>query len=138
MMPREVPRRESAGGRINRDLTLRDVFNNVSIFKDPDVVNQIVRGQMGEPSAEWDPAFNEDIVNSLFGEELDLGALNINRGRDHGIPGYNAYRELCSSGSYKKARNFNDLSGGGVLDRVGSTEGNFFLMNPLFRAILAF
>ena len=63
--------RENAGGRINRDLNLRDVFNNVSIFKDPDVVNQIVRGQMGEASAEWDPAFNEDLVNSLFAEELD-------------------------------------------------------------------
>ena len=95
MMPQQVPR-GFEDGFINRDILLRDVFNNVSIFKDPDVVNQIVRGQMGEPSAEWDPAFNEDIVNSLFGEELDLGALNINRGRDHGIPGYNHYRAICN------------------------------------------
>merc|ERR1711988_690100 len=117
MMPREVPMREDAGGTINRDLNLRDVFNNVSIFKDPDVVNQIVRGQMGEASAEWDPAFNEDLVNSLFGEELDLGALNINRGRDHGLPGYNSYREICQSGAYGRANSFQDLSGGGALEQ---------------------
>jgi len=37
---------------------------------------------------------------------LDLVALNIQRGRDHGLPGYTKYRELCKIG---KTAQWNDL-----------------------------
>lgn len=60
-----------------------------------------------------DPEVSTEITNHLFekpGEHFgsDLAAININRGRESGIPGYNSYREFCG---LKKAKGFLDLLG---------------------------
>ena len=46
---------------------------------------------------------------------MDLLALNIQRGRDHGIPGYVEYRRLCRVGN---ANSFEDLRSNIAADKI--------------------
>ena len=76
-------------------------------------ITGLVKGMTVQKGEAWDDTFADDIINHLFemkGNEkataMDLVALNIQRGRDHGVPGYNSYREACG---LKRATNFDDL-----------------------------
>ena len=67
-----------------------------------DLLTGLVRGMALQNGENWDEIFSEDIINHLFersrndkASAMDLIAVNIQRGRDHGIPGYNLYREKC-------------------------------------------
>lgn len=97
-------------------LSLNETFFNLKEFEnDRDFVDKTTRGQIVETAQGWDPGFNDDVRNNLFDENLDLISLNIQRGREHGIPGYNSYRGMCSSGTYKEVRSFTELNNDGFL-----------------------
>nr|XP_039256321.1 peroxidasin-like [Styela clava] len=72
-----------------------------------------LRGLMTDNAQKTDPTMIDALRNQLYAERnkkfgLDLFAINMQRGRDHGLPGYNKYRELCG---LPKANSFYDLSG---------------------------
>ncbi|CAG9787318.1 unnamed protein product [Diatraea saccharalis] len=69
----------------------------------------INRGIFYQPAAKVDDIQDPDISEKFYGQlqnAADLVAADIQRGRDLGVQGYNAYRELCG---LKAAKHFEDL-----------------------------
>ncbi|CAD5218330.1 unnamed protein product [Bursaphelenchus okinawaensis] len=93
---------------------LREHFNNASLLYDKKTghMESILMGLLGAPTMVNDRHIANAVRNHLFQRAggpytgLDLAAVNIQRARDHGVPGYNGYREMCG---LQKARSFNDL-----------------------------
>lgn len=87
-------------------LNLRDTFFKPVPLNSSDMFAGFVRGLAEEETRAWDSNFVADIRNHLFESSkntggLDLVAMNIQRGRDHGVPGYIKYVEICGERSVK-------------------------------------
>ncbi|KAK2721117.1 hypothetical protein QYM36_003405 [Artemia franciscana] len=79
----------------------------------PGVCDEYMLGMMNQVAQAMDESMTQEVTNHLFQDEdkrwgLDLAAINIQRGRDHGIPSYNAFREYCG---LNRARSWDDLIG---------------------------
>ncbi|KAM4720499.1 eosinophil peroxidase-like [Anableps anableps] len=64
-------------------------------------VDPLLRGLLGRPAKlntqdhMMVDALRERLFQFVQHLALDLGSLNMQRGRDHGLPGYNAWRRFC-------------------------------------------
>jgi peroxidase len=97
MIPTHIAKIEPDGSMSDVPLIiLRDCFFNPQCLDSPAAVDAVFRGLMVKQMQEVDVLVVDDLRNFLFGEPgaggLDLISLNIQRGRDHGLPGYNAVR----------------------------------------------
>ena len=82
-------------------------FNNTYIKRHG--IDHLLLGLCAFRSENVDRQFARGVVDNLFERKeipgLNLVALNIQRGRDHGLPGYNVFRQFCQ---LKDARTFDD------------------------------
>ena len=100
---------------------LRDVFNNPDKIRTGVVFDSFARGLVMVPMEQNDNTIAEEVVHHLFEMKqkkfsgLDLAAINIHRGRDHGLSGYNKFREFCGRGRATEWRDLdNDIPGSGI------------------------
>ncbi|KAK6644324.1 hypothetical protein RUM43_000591 [Polyplax serrata] len=100
------------GGIHNNTILLKDYFNKPSILQEPKIFEQLLRGLSYETSQKMDASFVKDVTNFLFRGSSPMGqdviSLDIQRGRDHGIPGYNAFRKFCNMSATDKFETFSD------------------------------
>lgn len=72
----------------------------------------LMRGFFAVPAKRKMPKqnLNDQLIDHLFTSahavSLDLAAMNIQRSRDHGIPGYTEWRTVCNM---SRAESFDDL-----------------------------
>ena len=91
-------------------LSLADAFFNPSHISD-NGIDSVLRGLAGQRCQELDNTLVDELRNFLFGAPgsggLDLASLNIQRGRDHGLPSYNEMRQALG---LRPARSFRDIT----------------------------
>ncbi|XP_032286016.1 thyroid peroxidase [Phoca vitulina] len=82
-------------------LRLQDAFFSPWRLLKEGGLDPLVRGLLARPAKlqVQDQLMNEELTERLFvlgsSGRLDLASINLQRGRDHGLPGYNAWREFC-------------------------------------------
>lgn len=82
------------------NISLRDAFGRQPGLLESTGIEAIFRGMSNSTSQDFDTFMAEDVRSFLFGTTVgrDLAALNIQRGRDHGLPSYNEMREALGLG----------------------------------------
>ena len=92
-------------------LPLQGAFFNPSAILNQGGIEPLLRGLAAQPPQEVDPKIVDDVRNFLFGPPgaggFDLASLNLQRGRDHGLPSYNGLRSQLG---LSRAATFADIS----------------------------
>nr|XP_050849210.1 peroxidase-like isoform X3 [Vespula vulgaris] len=92
-------------------LELSEYFFNPRVIESGAIFDGLLHGLSTQTSQKMDVSLIPEITSKLYSNHkndlgLDSISLDIQRGRDHGLPGYNYYRKHCG---LPIARNFNDF-----------------------------
>ena len=82
------------------DVPVKSTYFHPFALYDKEGFDQIIFGMVSSPAQEVDSNFVDDLTDHLFQAPgdvtgLDLTAINIQRGRDHGIAGWMEWRRRC-------------------------------------------
>ena len=75
----------------------KDSFFDPDVIESAETIDLVLKGVATKPMQQIDPFVVDALRNFLFAEGgaggMDLIAINLQRGRDHGLPSYNDVRE---------------------------------------------
>ncbi|XP_050683951.1 peroxidasin-like [Leptidea sinapis] len=141
-------------------LLLRDAFFSPWRLVDEGGVDPLLRGMFVTPAKLKTPTqnLNSELTEKLFysahAVALDLAAMNIQRGRDHGIPAYTKWRDFCNMTEVNSFDDLaNEISDPSVRAKLKDLYGSVFnidvwvggiledqveggMVGPLFRCLL--
>lgn len=90
---------------LSGSFVFKEAFFQPTIVNESSVVDEVLKGVSGKRMQEIDPFVVSDLRNFLFGEQgtggMDLIAINLQRGRDHGLPSFNEAREALGLAKYE-------------------------------------
>lgn len=93
------------------NLTLREAFFNPGAVLETGSIDPFFKGMAVQVQQSLDSRVIDDIRNFLFGPPgsggLDLASININRGRERGLPDFNSIRAAFGLPRYSLFQQFN-------------------------------
>ena len=129
-----VPRLKEDGTPIDEgNLDLRDAFFSPELIINEGGIDPILRGLAYAPSQLLDSKITNEMRNFLFTPptlfNMDLAALNVHRGRDHGFGSYNQVREDIG---LAPAVEFSDITSDPVMAAklAEAYDGDISLVDP--------
>ncbi len=109
----------NSDGTSSGSIGLVQASRNPSLLtNDPELVNQVIKGLASQHAQENDAKMIDELRNMLLGPPgqgvpLDLAALDIQRGRDHGL--LNSYNQTRIAYSLPPLNSFADLTSDPIL-----------------------
>lgn len=122
LIPNEFVQLDAGFNVKQKPVTLQKAFFNRDwILKNG--IESTIFGLVKNSSKEVDDKFSFTVARRLFvgfGQtgHLDLTALNIQRGRDHGLPPYNEYRKICNMRPIDNWENLKEIMMPGAAERL--------------------
>ncbi|XP_065216936.1 peroxidase-like isoform X1 [Planococcus citri] len=109
---------------VRNSIQLSDHTNKPGIIQDSNNFDYFLRGLITQPQSEQDSHFTDQITNKFTGNKTkplaerngtDLISMDINRGREYGVPPYSEMRRFCGLPPINK---FEDLKDGMNTDKI--------------------